>query len=185
MLKRDQREDVAIGGKQGMKDLAETFLYCFTMELNRVSQGGRNANILAQVFERFDLLAGRRKPFFMFSPQELNEMSGQLFGDISDETFTDFVLSLTISLQSHLIRDGQDIMDLCRDLSDSLVILEENSSDSVNATADTFSERFSDKDTILKTLKANRWMLTVLLGSMFTPHINDAFSDDSNVSKKK
>ena len=157
-----------------MHELAETFVYCFTMELNRLSQVG--PDVTSGVLQRWQHLMGRRKPYFMFGPTQLNEMAALLFGDstASSEDLTDFVMSLTISLQSHLIRDGQDITDLCRDLADSLTLLEENAPNDANATADVFSDRLSSQDTILKTLKANRWLLTVLLGVMFVPEIIEA-----------
>jgi hypothetical protein len=169
----DQFAAADISAKQSMRELSETFIYCFTMELNRLRQVGVDTAI--GVLQRWEHLVGRRKPYFMFGPTQLNEMAAFLFGDTtaSSEDLTDFVMSLTISLQSHLIRNGQDITDLCRDLSDSLTLLEEDAPKDANATADVFSKRLPSKETTLKTLKANRWLLTILLGVMFIPEIID------------
>lgn len=165
----DQFAEVGVPIKQSMHELAETFVYCFTMELNRLSQVG--ADTVADVLPRWQSLIGRRKPYFMFGPTQLNDMSAILFGDstASSEHLTDFVMSLTVSLQAHLIRNGQDIMDLCRDLTDSLTLLEENAPNHANTTADAFSERLTSNEMVLVTLKANRWLLTILLGAMFVP----------------
>jgi hypothetical protein len=170
----DQYAELGIPVKQNMHELAETFVYCFTMELNRLSQVG--ADTVADVLPRWQSLIGRRKPYFMFGPTQLNDMSAILFGDstASSEHLTDFVMSLTVSLQAHLIRNGQDIMDLCRDLTDSLMLLEENASQATNTTADVFAERLPSKDMTLKTLKANRWLLTILLAVMFVPEVIEA-----------
>lgn len=169
--------------KQSIAEVASAFLYCFTTELNRVRQGARDENAVASIIHRFDYLSARRKPFFMFGPTELTDMSSLLFGEQSDESFTDFVLKVTIRLQAQLIRDGQDIMELCRDLANSLTILEENAQDSANSTAKVYSDRFSSMETILKTLKTNRWMLTVLLGNLFAPELVEAFSVTESAGK--
>jgi hypothetical protein len=170
----DQHAEDGVTVKQSMRELSETFVYCFTMELNRLSQAGPE-NAVA-VLERWQHLVGRRKPYFMFGPTQLNEMAAILFGDtnLSSDTLTDFVMSLTVSLQAHLVRNDQNVMDLCRDLSESLILLEAGTPVEANATADIFSERLSSQETILKTLKANRWLLTILLGALFVPEIIDA-----------
>jgi hypothetical protein len=184
MFRHDDAESAAVPGKHSMKELADIFLYCFTMELNRVTQEGKNANVLANVIGRFDVLAGKRKLYFMFSPPQIIEMTNQLFGDLSDELFTDFVMTLTVSLQSHLIREGQDIVDLCRDLADSLILVEEGTPDSENATARDFSDRLVSKPKVMKLLKANRWLITVLLGSLFVPQILQVFDTAQKPSAK-
>jgi hypothetical protein len=77
-------------------------------------------------------------------------------------------------LQAHLARSGQDIVDLCRDLADALTLFEEGTEDKHNATADALTTRLTSKDTILSTLKANRWLLTILLGVLTTPELIEA-----------
>jgi hypothetical protein len=171
----DQSASDGIHSKLGMNELAQIYLDCFTMELNRVSQA--DSNLASTTLQRYQSLVGKRTPYFMFTPTQLTEMSAALFGEASDETFTDFILSLTVSIQAHLLRNGQDLMNLFRDLTDSLTILEENAPREANATSRYFSERFASHDTVLKTLKTNRWLLTVLMGVLFMPHMVTALTE--------
>jgi hypothetical protein len=181
----DQFAGIGQPVKLTMRELADTFLYCFTTELNRVSQTNRDD--VDAVLQRFEQLVGKRKPYFMFGPTQLVEMSGIVFGDtpLSSPVLTDFILSLTVSLQAHLIRQDQAMLDLFRDLTNSLVVLEEDAEADVNATSEAFSERFSSQDLILRTLKANRWLVTILLGSMFLPEIIVAAEEVIKSSSRK
>jgi hypothetical protein len=184
MRNADQFGEQADSPKMEMHELAEVFIYCFTMELNRVSQVGED--VATAVIQRWDLLL-RRKPYFMFGPTQLNEMAAMMFGDhpSASADLTDFVLSVTISLQTHLVRNGQNITDLCRDLADALILFEAGTPDKHNATANVFTERLTEKDTIMCTLRANRWLLTILLGVLFTPELLAATREAERTSSGK